>query len=181
MPAIVLMLRGINLGPTRRIAMAQLRDALTDAGLSDVRTYVQSGNVVARSQLEPTAVQELTEQTIEQRFGLDVPTVARTEVELAAVVELNPLGAVATDPKRHQVSFLSAPLEPAVAQRLLARAQEPEAIAIQGREIYAWHPDGIARSKLWNALAGKGLGVTATARNWATVTTLLGMAREVAA
>ena len=48
----------------------------------------------------------------------------------------------------------------------------------RGREIYAWHPDGVARSKLWNELAGKGLGVTATARNWTTVTTLLDMASE---
>ena len=55
-------------------------------------------------------------------------------------------------------------------------AVEPEALAIHGREIYAWHPDGVARSKLWNGLAGKGLGVTATARNWTTVKTLLEMA-----
>jgi uncharacterized protein (DUF1697 family) len=179
MRPIVLMLRGINLGPSRRIAMAQLRDALTAAGLADVRTYVQSGNIVARSELEPAGAEQLTQRAIEQRFGLDVPVVARTHDELAAVVELNPLGEVATDPKRHQVSFLSEPLHPAVAQRLLALRAEPEAIAIRDREIYAWHPDGIARSKLWSVLAGKGLGVTATARNWATVTTLLAMADEL--
>lgn len=179
MQPVVLMLRGINLGPSRRIGMAQLREALADAGLQEVRTYVQSGNVVARSELEPAAAEQLTQRTIERRFGLDVPVVARTHGELADVVKRNPLGAVATDPKRHQVSFLSAPLDPAVAQRLLALRAEPEAIAIQGREIYAWHPDGVARSKLFNGLAGKGLGVTATARNWTTVTTLLAMADEL--
>jgi len=181
MPAIVLMLRGINLGRYRRIAMPDLRDALTGAGLHDVRTYVQSGNVVARSELRPAAAEELAQRTIERRFDLDVPVVARTHDELAAVVDRNPLRSVATDPKRHQVVFLSAPLAPAIAEHLAALAVEPEAVALEGREVYAWHPHGIARSKLWNGLAGKGLGVTATARNWVTVTTLLGMAREVAA
>ena len=57
-----------------------------------------------------------------------------------------------------------------------ARSHESERIAVHGREVYAWHPDGVARSKLWNALAGKGLGVTATARNWTTVCKLLEMA-----
>jgi uncharacterized protein (DUF1697 family) len=58
------------------------------------------------------------------------------------------------------------------------RVVAPEQFAAIGRELYAWHPDGVARSKLWNSLAGKGLGVTATARNWTTVTTLLAMADE---
>jgi uncharacterized protein (DUF1697 family) len=54
--------------------------------------------------------------------------------------------------------------------------QEPEQLVVSGREIYAWHPSGVARSKLWGRLAGRGLGVTATARNWATVTKLLELA-----
>jgi uncharacterized protein (DUF1697 family) len=63
-----------------------------------------------------------------------------------------------------------------VVKTLKAAAVAPERVAFHGREIYAWHPEGVARSKLWNSLAGKGLGVTATARNWTTVTTLLEMA-----
>jgi uncharacterized protein (DUF1697 family) len=65
-----------------------------------------------------------------------------------------------------------------VVSRLAALAAGEERMEVIGREIYAWHPAGVARSKLWNALAGKGLGVTATARNWTTVETLLGMADE---
>ena len=61
-------------------------------------------------------------------------------------------------------------------KKLEGLAAETERVACHGREVYAWHPEGVARSKLWNALAGKGLGVTATARNWTTVTTLLEMA-----
>ncbi len=179
MSVVVLMLRGINLGAGRRVAMGDLRDALAAAGLRDVRTHGQSGNVVARSELEPDAVADPARRAIADRFGLDVPVVARAPAQLALVVERNPLRAVATDPRRHQVSFLSDPLTPAVAERLVALAVEPEAIAIQGREIHAWHPNGVARSKLWSALAGPGLGVTATARNWTTVTTMLAMSTEM--
>ena len=63
-------------------------------------------------------------------------------------------------------------------KELKSLAADSEEFAANGREFYAWHPEGVARSKLWNKLAGKGLGVTATARNWTTVTTLLEMADE---
>ncbi len=172
----VLMLRGINLGPSRRVPMAELRALLGDAGYQNVRTYVQSGNVVLAGAFEPAELEGETQRLISGRFGFEVPVVVRTRDELAAVVKLNPLGDVAHDPKRYQVSFLSHELDAASMDRLQGLAAEPERLAAHGRELYAWHPAGVARSKLWNALAGQGLGVTATARNWATVTTLLQMA-----
>ncbi|MBV9362716.1 MAG: DUF1697 domain-containing protein, partial [Solirubrobacterales bacterium] len=95
----------------------------------------------------------------------------------AEVVARNPLGDVAVDPKRYQVSFLEAEPDPEVVARMTENAADDERLVAIGREIYSWHPAGAARSKLWAALAGKGLGVRATARNWTTVTTLLEMAR----
>ena len=178
MAAVVLLLRGINLGPNRRVPMAQLRELLQEAGYEGVRTYVQSGNVVVRTGRSPEEVEREAERLVAARFGFEVPVVARTREELAAVVERNPLGDVASEPKRYQVSFLSDELDAATADRVRELAVEPERVAVHGREIYAWHPEGVARSKLWNGLAGKGLGVTATARNWSTVTTLLEMASE---
>ncbi len=174
----VLLLRGINLGPTRRVPMADLRAMFGDAGYGDVRTYVQSGNVVVSSDAAPAQLEREASGLIAERFGFDVPVVVRTRDELAAVVAADPLGDVVEDPKRYQVSFLDAPLADDVGQRLRALVVEPEALVVADREIYAWHPAGVARSKLWSGLAGKGLGVTATARNWTTVTTLLAMADE---
>jgi uncharacterized protein (DUF1697 family) len=174
----VALLRGINLGPNRRVPMADLREHLRSAGFEDVRTYVQSGNIVLSSDLSPRQLEAQLARLLSERFGLDVPVVARTRDELAAVVDANPLGHVADNPKRYQVSFLSKPLDEATVERLQAAAVQSEALVIDGREVYAWHPAGVARSKLWNALAGQGLGVTATARNWTTVTTLLAMADE---
>jgi uncharacterized protein (DUF1697 family) len=174
----VLMMRGINLGPNRRVPMAELRALLREAGYADVRTYVQSGNVVLESTAKPAALEREAAALISERFGFEVPVVVRTRREMAAVVKLNPLGDVAENPKRYQVSFLSAKPAAAVIKALQAAATSDERVVAHGREIYAWHPEGVARSKLWNALAGKGLGpgVTATARNWTTVTTLLEMA-----
>jgi uncharacterized protein (DUF1697 family) len=172
----VLMLRGINLGPTRRVPMADLRALLTDAGYEDVRTYVQSGNVVLGSSAPAADVERDAQRLISERFGFDVPVIGRSRTQLAAVVKRNPLGDIAAEPKRYQVSFLSAKLSADVIGVLKDAAAESERVVVHGREVYAWHPAGVARSKLWNTLAGKGLGVTATARNWTTVTTLLEMA-----
>lgn len=170
------LLRGINLGPNRRIAMPALRELLAGAGFEDVQTYVQSGNVVLCTELAPDELERRCEQLISTEFGLDVDAVARTRDELAEVVERNPFADLATDPKRYQVSFLSDELEPERVESLAAAAVEPERFVAVGRELYAWHPGGVARSKLWAKLAGAGLGVKATARNWTTVTTLLQMA-----
>ena len=156
--------------------MARLREALDEAGFAVVRTHLQSGNVVLESKMKPDQTARKCERVIEDEFGLEIDVVVRTPAELARVVKRNPLGNVAKDPKRYQVSFLAGPL-PAAAKRKLEEAlQEPEELVFSGREIYAWHPKGVARSKLWAALAGRGLGVTATARNWTTVTKLLELA-----
>jgi uncharacterized protein (DUF1697 family) len=174
----VALLRGINIGPSNRIAMAELRAALEEAGFAEVRTYLASGNVVLTSRAKPESVARKVEQLVSERFGLEIPVVARTGAELAEVVERNPLGEVATEPKRYQVSFLSDELAPEVVRELEAAAAPGERLVVIGREAYAWHPEGIARSPLWAALAGKKLGVTATARNWATVEALLELAGE---
>jgi uncharacterized protein (DUF1697 family) len=155
--------------------MPALRALLTDAGFENVQTYVQSGNIVLSNDLAPAELERDTERLIRTEFGFEVDVVARTRDELAQVVERNPLGDIATDPKRYQVSFLSDELDPERVAALAASAADSERFVALGRELYAWHPDGVARSKLWAKLAGPGLGVKATARNWTTVTTLLEM------
>jgi uncharacterized protein (DUF1697 family) len=172
----ILLLRGINLGPHKRIAMPELRELLTDAGFEDVRTYVQSGNVVLTAGARPDRVAARCEELIADSLGLDVDVIVRTSEELAEVVRLNPLADVAENPKRYQVSFLDSEPDPEAVEKIAAAAAPSEKLVSIGRELYAWHPDGVGRSKMWTKLAGSGLGVRATARNWTTVTTLLEMA-----
>ncbi|HEY1366019.1 MAG TPA: DUF1697 domain-containing protein [Gaiellaceae bacterium] len=172
----VVLLRGINLGSRNRVAMPALRAALEEAGFDDVQTYVQSGNIVLAGKASAKEVGRTVERLIADEFGLDVAGVVRTRSALARVVERNPLADVASDPKRYQVSFLDGKPTAAVLRKLEEAAAPEERFVHAGSEIYAWHPDGVARSKLWTLLAGSSLGVTATARNWTTVTKLLELA-----
>jgi uncharacterized protein (DUF1697 family) len=174
----ILLLRGINVGSQNRIAMPALRTALTDAGFDDVVTYLQSGNVVVSSAAKADDVARKTERLVAKEFGFEIAVVARTRAQLARVVEANPLGKVAKNPKHYQVSFLAKKPTPALVRRVEEAASARERVVAIGREIYAWHPDGAAHSKLWALLAGKQLGVTATSRNWTTVTKLLELADE---
>ncbi|MGH2945729.1 MAG: DUF1697 domain-containing protein [Solirubrobacteraceae bacterium] len=174
----IALLRGINLGPSRRVAMGELRELLNGLGYGDVRTLLQSGNVVLTSDLEPERLARALEQQIAAGLGVSAAVVVRTRDELADVVERNPLGAVATDPRRYQVSFLSGEPDPEAVREIEAVDVAPERFAVSGREIYAWHPDGIQRSPLVKLLSEQRLGVTATARNWSTVTKLLALAGE---
>jgi uncharacterized protein (DUF1697 family) len=178
MPTHIVLLRGINLGAHNRIAMPALRELLSGSGFDDVRTYVQSGNVVLRSKRSPDSVARETERRIEAELGLKIDVVVRTRDELAEIVERDPLGDTADDHKRYLVVFMSAEPDAAMVEKLDQLRAEPERFVQIGREFYSWHPDGVGRSKLWTKLAGTSLGVTATGRNWTTVTTLLSMADE---
>lgn len=172
----IVLLRGINLGPTNRVAMPALRELLGERGFEGVRTYVQSGNIVLSSKLPPMRLATECKRAIADELGLDIEVLVRTRDELAEVVARNPLGEVAVNPKRYQVTFLSAELDRLQIEKLESLAAEHERLVVIGREVYAWHPDGVARSKLWARLGGQGLKVPATSRNWSTVTTLLEMA-----
>jgi len=174
----ILLLRGINLAARNRIAMADLRGVLEDASFGDVRTYLPSGNVVVASKAKSDDVARKTERLIAKHFGLDIAVVARSRAQLAKIVERNPLQKVAKNPKRYQVSFLASKPGRDVIERVEAAAEPPEQVVAIGREIYAWHPETIARSRLWTLLAGQKLGVIATARNWTTVTSLLELADD---
>jgi uncharacterized protein (DUF1697 family) len=178
MPRQIALLRGINLGSHKRVGMGPLRELLAGLGYGDVRTYLQSGNVVLTSQASPERLQRELEQQIADELGLETRVLVRTRDELADVIERDPLAGVADDPKRYQVSFLSAEPDAEVVRELGGVDVAPERFVVSGREIYTWHPDGIQRSQLNKVLSDRRLGVIATARNWNTVTKLLALADE---
>ena len=163
----VALLRGINVGKARQVAMPRLAELLTSAGHGDVRTHRRSGNVLLTSALGEQELAAALAGAIEAEFGFAVPVVLRTGADLAAVVEHDPLGGSATDPSRYSVTFLPTAPDPT----RVAALPPPEAgqYAVHGRELYLWLPDGMARSPMatwpWDRL----LGVAGTNRNWNTV------------
>ena len=174
----VVLLRGINVGGRNKLAMPALRAALEQAGMEDVTTYVQSGNVVLDSAAKPDALARACEAVIAERFDMQVAAVARTRAELADVVAHDPLGRVADSEKLYQVTFCAKTPDERALAKVAERAVEGERIVARGREIYAWFPHGVGRSKLAAQLSRQDLGVVATARNWTTVTRLLALAGE---
>ena len=130
MPRQVVLLRGINLVKRNRIAMPELRSALEGNGYRDVRTYVQSGNIVLSSRASPERVAKDVKAVIKARFALDITILVRSREELAAVVQRNPLARVATNPRRYLVTFLSAELPPGFADKLSSVAQQEPFAAV---------------------------------------------------
>lgn len=176
----IALLRGINLGSRQRVHMPALRDLLAGHGHANVTTYVQSGNVVLDSHLQAATLERRLRRQIADGLGVDVPVIVRTRDELAEVIERDPLGEIAADPKRYSVSFLSAEPDPEVVRALAQADVAPERFVVSGREIYVWQPDGVQRSRLGRVLSEQRLGVTATARNWNTVCKLLQLADRAA-
>jgi uncharacterized protein (DUF1697 family) len=165
----VAFLRGVNLGPSRRVQMASLRELLAGHGHGDVRTLLQSGNVVLESSLAPSKLEQTLERQLADGLGFDVDVLVRTLDELSAILALNPLRRVATDPARYLVTFLRRKPSQALVARLSSAEVAPEQVVAAGRELYSWHPGGVGRSELAKLLQPKGLGVTASARNWRTL------------
>jgi uncharacterized protein (DUF1697 family) len=167
----VALLRAVNLGPTRRVPMARLREVLDDRGHGPVRTHLASGNVILDSALTEAELAREISQAIEEEFALDVPVVIRTGEEMAAVVAGDPFADVATDLSRYSVTFLNEAPDPAKVDAL--PSAEGGEYLVAGRELYLWLPDGLAGSPMgtwkWDRLLG---GVQGTNRNWNTVTKL---------
>lgn len=178
MATIVAFLRGINVGGVKRVAMADLRALVENLGYADVRTHLQSGNVVFGADAAPEEAARAIEAAIAERLGLEVTVVARTADELAAVVAEDPLAGVAGDPARHLVVFLDGP-DPAVLAELGGRDYGEERLVVREREIHLWCPGGVHRSRAARDAGGPGVARIATARNWRTLTKLLEMARPV--
>jgi uncharacterized protein (DUF1697 family) len=173
---LIAFLRGINVGGKTTVSMAALRQIVDGLGYKDVRTHLQSGNVVFTSDKPPQAASRELEGALERELGLPIRVVVRTRGELADVVARDALADVATDPAHYVVIFLSQPPDPERLASIDPSAYEPDAFRASGREIYVWFPNGMGRSRLMSVLSDKGLGVVATARNWNTVTALLRIA-----
>jgi uncharacterized protein (DUF1697 family) len=172
-PRYVALLRGINVGKAKRVAMADLRALLGDLGYTDVRTVLNSGNVVLTGDdAAPDAHAARIEAAIAERLGLDVRTVVLTGDELRAMVEGHPFADVATNGSRMMANILSARPDPALLAEHDPTALDPENSRLGERVIYQWCPDGVLAAPPVGGIAEKYLGVAVTARNWNTLTKL---------
>ena len=177
MTTYVALLRGINVGGNKMVAMAALREALTDMGFTDVRTLLQSGNVVFRAAAtSPAKLEAQLEQAIAKRLGVTADFHVRTGAEFQAVMDANPFRAeAAADPSHVLVTFYRAPLDPAKVKAFQAAIAGRELVRANGRHHYMTFPDGIGTSKAV-VIMDKILGARGTSRNWNTMTKLAALA-----
>jgi uncharacterized protein (DUF1697 family) len=163
------LLRGINVGRAKRIAMADLRARLGEAGFDDVATLVNSGNVVLSSSGSAASVGRTVEQVVRKDLGVDAAAVVRTRDEVGAVVTLDPLGNVADDGSRYVVAFMASAPGPELAELLGSVDAGDDRYAVHGRELFVWCPRGQLDSPLMTALGKARGGPVTTVRNWNTV------------
>jgi uncharacterized protein (DUF1697 family) len=164
----VALLRGINVGAHNRVAMADLRELMTGLGYQDVRTHLQSGNVVFRAEAASNAaLEEAIGDRLAAELGLHVAVVVRTADEFRAVAAGNPLPT--HEPARLVVLFLSGPPTPGRIEAVDPSRYSPELFAARDTEIYLYCANGILESGLIKVFADQRLGCAVTARNWNTV------------
>ena len=173
----IALLRAINLAGRNMVSMGGLRDLLTGLGMQDVRTLLQSGNVVFRSDASADALEKKLQAAIAKELGVDADFFVRTPKEWDALIEANPFPEHAErDPGHLLVVFLKS----TVAAKSVAALQEAikgrEIVRAKGRQAYIYYPDGIGRSKLTSSLIEQKLGTRGTARNWNTVLKLRAIA-----
>ena len=162
-------LRGINVGGHRKLPMAELRELCLTLGWKDVRTYIQSGNVVFRANRpDPDALAA----SIRDRFGFDVPVVLRSARGLIAARGASPWSREASTSKNVHVMFLSRKPAARAVVRLDPDRSPPDRFAVVGSEVHLDCPNG-ARTKLTVDWFERSLGVRATARNWRTLEKLI--------
>lgn len=174
MQTFIALIRGINVGGNKKVKMAGLKVSCEGLGLKDVRTLLQSGNVVFRTTRSDRAK---LARDVEGVLGVEAKVILRNAAELRAAIAANPMpDAAQREPSHYVIVFLSDKPTAAAMQSLRDAYKGPEPMHLHGAELYVDYGSGMGTSKLTNTLIERKLGVTGTTRNWNTITKLGEMA-----
>lgn len=178
MTVYIALIRGINVGGKNKVPMAELRVAYEQIGLTQVKTYIQSGNVVFASELSAEELRPQLEKVILDRFGIAAAVAVRTAAELDSLMARCPYDAQALQDKHTiQVAFLTEPLSSKALSVLEASRVDPDEYTLTDSEIYFLFRQSMLDSKLANSL--QKIGKTMTMRNWNTVVKLADLGRTI--
>jgi uncharacterized protein (DUF1697 family) len=163
------------------LKMADLSDLYRKLGFNDAETYIQSGNVIFNGVDDLTATETALniEKAILQRFNYNIPVMIRTVEEVRSIISVSPFLAEENfEPSKMAVIFLYEKATEAQIQKVSGINYPPDKFKITGREIFIYCPNGFGRSRLYTNFFEKKMGVTGTARNWKTITTILDIAEK---
>lgn len=174
----VALMRGINVGGKNRLPMKDLAAMFEEAGCEEVRTYIQSGNVVFRAtEAYARRIPKLVAKAVADRFAFHAPIVMRTAGEMRSVARGNAFLRAGAEAETLHVAFLADRPSPVRVSGMDPRRSPPDELLVRGREIYLRCPNGIGRSKLTTDYFDRALETTSTVRNWRTVLALVEMIR----
>ncbi len=173
----IALIRGINVGRAKRVAMADLRALFEDLGYHRVRTLLNSGNVIFSASDIARQGAGRIESALAERLAISARVTLFSAAELAAAVAANPLRKIADDPSRLLVGFLKEAADCKRLARLTDEDWEPEALALGPRVAYLWCPEGIIASRLMKSV-DRVVDDAITTRNWATVIKLHALATK---
>lgn len=171
------LLRGINVGGKKKLKMADLKEVLTSKRLppaqrlSNLQTYIQSGNLVFDSDTKPLDLEQLIAQTIKKEFGYDVPVLVRSVAYFLEAIKDHPF--VQNDLKTLSFTFLAEPAPKPAIKKLADVESGKDEVAVKKDVVFVYCPNGFAKTKLHNGLFEKLFETTATSRNWRTVSKLI--------
>lgn len=175
----IALLRGINVGGHRKVRMADLRIYLAGMGYQEVQTYIQSGNVLFKSEKSSQVLEAEIEALLQAKFGFGAATLVLCRAEWEAIHAENPFLPEKEDEIiRLSVTILSEAPAPEALAALDASQYLPDSFEVRGRAVYLYHPNGYGRTKLVHTFFEKAFGTSATNRNWKTVRKLLSMVEE---
>jgi uncharacterized protein (DUF1697 family) len=183
MGVVVSMLRGVNVGGRHKIQMGELKTLYESLGLRNVQTYINSGNAIFKtSGRDWERLRKRIEDAIENHHAFRPDVILRTPAQMREAIDKNPFASrPGLDPSKLAVCFLAGEPSGEAVQKVLAIKAEPEELRINGRELYIYFPNGMARPKLSMALVERTLKTPGTSRNWNTVRKLLEMAERLEA
>jgi uncharacterized protein (DUF1697 family) len=170
MAMFIALLRGINVGGRSKVPMAELRDLCTALGWRDVRTYINSGNVVFEALPKGPALEAALEKALKEAFGFAPPVIVRTASQVKALAAANPFPeASEAEPNRVLVGVSKEKPKVGAAEAIQAKAAAGEKVAEAGGVLWFHYPQGVGTSKLTPALIDRAAGSPLTARNWRTM------------
>lgn len=176
MNTFIILLRGLTPTGKNKVLMAPLRTELAKAGLEDVQTYIQSGNVIASTDLTPSALEQLVHDVIRKSFGGDIAVLARTPEQFADILKRNPFKQA--EGKRLYFTLLASEPEKKLVREFLAADFSPDQVQYANDTIFTLYATKLSDSRFNNNHYERKLKVTATTRNLNTMTKLVELAGE---
>ncbi len=173
----IAILRGINVGGKRKILMNDLKLLCKKMGLKDVHTYIQSGNLIFKSEKHPTELEKELEKTIAENYGFQIPIIILKATDLQNAVAKNPFLSEVNDTKQLHLTLLKEKPKQESIDKILSYNFEPDQFKIDHKNVFLWCKGKYHQSKLSTNFFEKNLNVQATTRNWNTILKLLQMTK----